>query len=96
MLPRCMRRGRAAGVRTGYVPPLGLIVSGGCDRLERHRLDSTAAGAPFEGAAGMQDPLLSRPAKATHAYRVGRIRHALIASARWNSVLHLKLHANES
>jgi hypothetical protein len=86
----------AAGVRTGYVPALGLIVSDGRDMSESHRPDATGAGAPFEGAAGMQDPLLSRPAKATHAYRVGRIRHALIASAGWNSVLLLKLHIKES
>jgi hypothetical protein len=86
----------AEGVRTGYVPALGLIVSGGRDMSERHRPDATGVGAPFEGATGMQDPLLSRPAKATHAYRVGRIRQELIASAGWNSVLHLKFTANES
>jgi hypothetical protein len=71
------------GVRTGYVQALGLLVSAGCDRLERQRPDATSADAPFEGAAGMQDPLLSRPAKATHAYRVCRIRQVPIASAGW-------------
>jgi hypothetical protein len=86
----------AVGVQTGYVLALGLIVSAGRDMSESHRPDATGAGAPFEGAAGMQDPLLSRPAKATHAYHVGRIRHALIVSAGWNSVLDLKLPANKS
>jgi hypothetical protein len=67
----------AAGVRTGYVQRLGLLVSAGRDRLERQRPDATTIDAPFEGATGMQDPCCCVRPK----------RRTLIASARFDRYL---------
>ena len=57
--------------------------------------DATSPDAPFEGAAGMQARLLSRPSNSTHAYRVRQMGKVPIVSARWDRVLDLKLPANE-
>ena len=75
------------GVRIGYVQVLGLLVSAGRDRSESNRPDATSPDAPFEGAAGMQARLLSRPSNSTHAYRVRQIRQVPIASAGHDRVL---------
>jgi hypothetical protein len=79
------------GVRTGYVPALGLIESGGRDMKQSDRPDATSPGAPFEAlsvarrqSAGPRWPLLASAG----------CEMSLIASGRYDGVLKLRFPLN--